>query len=202
MCWLTNACPSTTSVIVFLRSAPSARIGPASRQGRDGAGRVAAGPPQDHRPADGPRGRPSRPRGGRWAGSPTSNASAMPPSVLDRVLVAVRDRLARAVGAGHHERVGRAGREEQMVQRRVGQHHAEFAGCRARRRAACQRPRASTIGRADEVEQRLGLGREIDQPRARPPGLAPSARMASPCGTSARASAATAPAFSASHARW
>ena len=47
MCWLTNAWPSTTSVTVFLRSAPSASTAGRRHRGH-GAGRIAAGAPQDH----------------------------------------------------------------------------------------------------------------------------------------------------------
>ncbi len=50
MCWLTNAWPSTTRVIVFFRSAPSARIGRSSRDRRDGAGRIAARTAQNRGP--------------------------------------------------------------------------------------------------------------------------------------------------------
>ena len=46
---------------------------------------------------------------------------------LDRVVIFVRDRLAGAIGAGHHQHFRRTRRKEQVMQRRVGQHHAEFA---------------------------------------------------------------------------
>jgi hypothetical protein len=42
------------------------------------------------------------------------------------VVVFVRDRLARSVRARHHEHVGSAGREEQVMHRRVGKHHPEL----------------------------------------------------------------------------
>ncbi len=50
MCWLMNAWPSTTSVTLFLRSAPSASTGRVDRQRRHRARRVAPGAPQDRRP--------------------------------------------------------------------------------------------------------------------------------------------------------
>ncbi len=64
-----------------------------------------------------------------WIGrSCTSSRSAMPPSRLERVRVAVGDRLVRDVAAGHHERAPRrlGIGEQQVVERRVGQHHAEL----------------------------------------------------------------------------
>ena len=47
MCWLTKAWPSTTSVIVFFRSAPSARIGRSVGR-RDCARELAAGAAQHY----------------------------------------------------------------------------------------------------------------------------------------------------------
>ncbi len=48
MCWLTKAWPSTTSVMVFFRSAPTARIGRSTGRRRDGAGSIAADAAQNH----------------------------------------------------------------------------------------------------------------------------------------------------------
>ncbi len=44
---------------------------------------------------------------------------------LDGLFVAVGDRLAGAIRAGHHQDFGRAGGEKQVVKRRVGEHYAE-----------------------------------------------------------------------------
>ncbi len=43
----------------------------------------------------------------------------------NRILIFVCNRLAGAIGARHHEQLWRAVREQQVVQRRVRQHHAE-----------------------------------------------------------------------------
>ena len=160
MCWLTNAWPSTTSVIAFLRSAPSASTGRVDRQRRHRAGRVAAAPPQDHRPAAVRTARPSRPPAGRSAARRSRNASARPASRSQRVLVLVRDRLARAVGAGHDQHIGRAGGEEQMVQRRVREHHAELVVVRGDARQSVAAPAPARSARA--ADSRAAL-----RPRAR-----------------------------------
>jgi hypothetical protein len=52
---------------------------------------------------------------------------------LARVVVAVGDRLVGDVAARHHERRRGVGRQ-QVVQRRVGQHHAELGAARGDRR--------------------------------------------------------------------
>ena len=64
--------------------------------------------------------------GGRGRG--TRRRSRQP---LERVGVAVGDRLVGDVAGGHHQRRRRRRAEQQVVKRRVGQHHAEVA--RARR---------------------------------------------------------------------
>ncbi len=58
---------------------------------------------------------------------------------LQRVLVAVGDRLVRDVAAGHHQRPARVA-QQQVVERRVGQHHAEVRRGR-RHRGRHRRPR-------------------------------------------------------------
>ena len=126
MCWLMNAWPSTTSVTLFLRSAPRASTG-GRWQRRHSAGRVAARAAQDRRAgrtdADDRIVDPARDRTladrGRRRRVPTSRSTG--------VVVLVGERLARPVGAGHDEQRRRAAREQQVMQRRVRQHDAELA---------------------------------------------------------------------------
>ena len=67
MCWLTKAWPSTTRVIVFLRSAPRARMGRSVGKRGGGSGGISARPAKNgwaenaragnrivHAPGDGP----------------------------------------------------------------------------------------------------------------------------------------------------
>ena len=79
---------------------------------------------------------------------------------LECVVVAVGDRLVGHVGAGHHERLADFV-QQQVVKRRVREHHAELGRSRRDRlrRPAHRAPRvASTIGRS-------GLGQQL---RGRP----------------------------------
>ena len=167
MCWLTNAWPSTTSVTVFFRSAPTAKNGTVDRQSRDGAGRVAAGAAQDdraegagathrivHAPRDGPL--PDQ-EGVGDAGEP-----------LERVLVFVSDRLAGAVGAGHHQHFRSARGKQQMMQRRVGQHHAEFVVVRRDSRRVRPWPEPERSAAPTEVSSASASGE-----KARPAGGPP-----------------------------
>ena len=107
------------------------------RQSGHDAGRVAARPPEDHGSERGVANDGIVHAPGDRALSPIRNASAMPSQPRERVVILVRDRLAGPVGARHHERLGRAGGEEQMVERRVRQHDAELdvVGRHARRDA-------------------------------------------------------------------
>ena len=99
--------------------------------------------------------------------SPTRNASAMPASRSRASSILVGDRLARSIGAGHHQHVRRAGREQQMVQRRVGQHHARARRCRARRSSEVDaRAGASTIGPRGTISSASASG-ESSTSRAR-----------------------------------
>ena len=126
MCWLTKAWPSTTRVIVFFRSAPSARIGRCVGKACHRAGSVAAGAAQNRLGPNAPTRTTESSTRRAMGRSPIRNASAMPDEPLQRVFIFVSDRLARAVGAGHDQHFGSAGSKEQMVQRSVGQHHAQF----------------------------------------------------------------------------
>ena len=81
---------------------------------------------------------------------------------LERFAVAIGDRFARTVPARHHERVRRAGRKKQMVQGRVGQHHAEIAI--VRRDPGEFHLRTRDHDRTFAREQRtFGIGGELDE---------------------------------------
>ena len=91
-----------------------------------------------------------------------------PAEALERVLVAVGDRLVGDVAAGHHERLARV-RQQQVVKRRVGQHHAEVR--RQRRRGVRHRRVRPAAHEHDRPlrggEQRLVLGRGLGEPPRR-----------------------------------
>ena len=125
MCWLTNAWPSTTSVMVFFRSAPSASTGRSQGSVATAAGSIAACAPQNDRAETLRREQRNRPPGGRWA-APNQECVRNAGKTLQRVFILIGDRLARAVGAGHDQSFRSAGREEQVMQGRVGEHHAQF----------------------------------------------------------------------------
>ena len=84
---------------------------PRDRERRHGAGRVAAAPAEDHRPE-----RPVahdrvlHPAGDRPLAH--ERRVGQPGQALASILVLVRDRLARPVGARHDQEIGRAGGEE------------------------------------------------------------------------------------------
>ena len=200
MCWLTNACEITTRVIVFFKSAPVANIGPE-------AGMVATAEgayPRERRRITGPKApaRATESSTRRAMGrSPIRNASAMSGKTRQRVLVFIRNGLARAIGAGHHQRFRRAGVEKQVMQRSIGQHYAEFVVLG--RDAIELNLRAGKNDRTgDGQQQRLGFRRKLDQP-ARP---LPHLLTITANGFSLRyfrsRRASTAVAFAASHARW
>ncbi len=147
MYWLMNAWLSTTSVMVFLRSAPTARTGRS-------AGIVATAPgayPRARRKSSAR----ADPRGHRVVDAACDWALADEKDIGDArepvegVVVLVRDGLARPIGAGHDQQRRRAGREQQVMQRRVGQHHAVVAVVRCHVRQ-CLRAGARTMGRAAE----------------------------------------------------
>ena len=81
---------------------------------------------------------------------------------FERIVIFIGDRFAGAICAGHHQRVRSAGGKEQVLQRGVGQHHAELIVVRsdARKflllRSKDNRPR-------NRLQQRLRIGREFDQ---------------------------------------
>ena len=110
---------------------------------------------------------------------------------LERVVVLVRDRLVGDVAAGHHQRLADVG-EQQVVQRAVGEHHAELGATAARPRRRPARPGrrgASTIGRSRPRSSAASTVAELDQLARRLEVAAPSARTASPRGACAPAAA-------------
>ena len=124
------------------------------------------------------------------------------PRAAQRVLVPVADRLVRDVAAGHHQRCPGIG-GQQVVQRRVGEHHAQLGG--ARRDGGGDRRRgsrgASTIGRSG----RSSIARSRAPSSTRSAAASAEATI-SANGLSSRClrdrSSATAPGSSARQARW
>ena len=160
MWWLTHARPPRARQNVFLSSAPHASSGrgvPAPGSGSDAAGRsrandagvsgcrlrgffgVAAGTA-----------RTTESSVRVWIGrSWTRNRSAISREPLERVVVAVGDRLVGHVGAGHHERLADF-LQQHVVKRRVGEHHSELGrsgrdGLRDRRIVAAGREHDRTL---------------------------------------------------------
>ena len=144
MWWPTHARAPLATQNVLFSCAPHAttrrrRRRPAAR-GPRGRARASGAAPSCGRAR---RARPSR-RCGRAIGrSCTRNASAIGASRSARVVVAIGDRLVASVAARHHQRAAGV-REQQVVQRRVGQHHAELgdAGRDGRRDARAGPARA------------------------------------------------------------
>ena len=68
----------------------------------------------------------NRPRGARWDARRSGTHRQCPPDVAHASSSSIGNRLARAIRAGHHQHLRRAGGEQQVMQRRVGQHHAEI----------------------------------------------------------------------------
>ena len=133
MCWLTKAWPSTTSVMRIFQVGAERENGALDRKRCHRARSVTASAAQD----DGTEGAGA---GHRIVHSPRDRTLANQKSVRDScetlqcVFVFVGDRLAGAIRAGHDQNFRGAGSEQQVVQRSVGQHHAEFVVVRERRR--------------------------------------------------------------------
>ena len=152
------------------------------------------------------RARASRPcasrSGGRGRGSRRRCARA-----AAGVGVAERDRLVGDVAARQHERLDaelcEVG-EQQMMQRRVRQHHAELGHARGDRTGD---PRAAAARRQHDRprarDEQRPLGRRRARPAPRPsPRRAPSARTACPRAACALRSSRTASSLAAAQARW
>ena len=107
---------------------------------------------------------------------------------LARVLVAVGDRLVGGVAARHHERLPHV-REQEVVERRVGEHHAQVRRSRRHRlRHGRRRPPAREHDRPPRRAQQLALRRlQRHQLERGAPRREPSARRACPRGACARA---------------
>ena len=85
-----------------------------------------------------------------------------------RVVVAIGDRLVADVAARQHQRLARVG-EQQVVQRRVREHHAELARAGRRGGGDARAPRsrgASTIGRAGDASSASSAGPSATSARA------------------------------------
>ena len=161
---------------------------------RERAGAVAARAPQRQRAARATT-RTTESSVRVWIGRSWSrNSVGDAAEPLAGVVVLVGDRLVGEVAAGHHQRLADVG-EQQVVQRRVRQHHAELAAPRRDRggdaRAGPPR-REHDRPLAPAQQRRLGVAELAQRPRRLEVG-APSARTASPRGACAPAARATAP---------
>ena len=138
-----------------------------------------------------------------WIGrSWSSSRSAMPVEPAQRVVVLVRDRLVGDVAARHHQRLPDVG-EQQVVQRRVRQQHAEVGGARRDRgRHRRVRPPRREHDRAVAAGQqrRLLAGQRDELPRRLDVATMTANGLSSRC-LRAR-SAATAGSRAARQARW
>jgi len=120
-----------------------------------------------------------------WIGrSCTRNRSAIPRQACERVVVLVRDRLVGAVAARHHQRSTSGVAQQELMQGRRGQHHAEVGAARgngrrdrritadlyisAMYRSAVVPARGEDDRRERTREQRLvGTGEVHERPRGR-----------------------------------
>ncbi len=203
----TKACRSLRQAerVLQLRAAGEHRAGEARERGtahRDGFRHVAARPPDQHRAAtDGAgHGVVGPDVDGPVVGEERVGDTAQP---VKRVLVAVGDRLVGDVSAGQHQRAADRG-EQQVVQRRVGQHDAELPVARRGRRGdgRVRAPRAAA--------RSAWPGWPAGPPRRRRPGTSRRAAARSAAmtanGLSSRClrarNAATASSEAASAARW
>ena len=144
MWWPTQARRPRARQNVLLSSAPHREHVPACRdRQREHAGDGAAGAPQRQRAA-------ARDPQHRVVGAGLDRAVVAEhevgdrPEPLERVVVAVGDRLVGNVAAGHHQRLADVA-QQQVVERAVRQHHAELG--RARR--DCPRDAGAPTARRD-----------------------------------------------------
>ena len=136
MCWLSQAYFPSATARVFLRSAPTARVGGRATGQRDGQRCVSAGAP-DRKFAvahDAHDGVVARDQDLPVMHQPAIGELRKP---FQRIVVGVADRLTAEIARGHHQ-CGRAGLvagqpEEQRVQRGVGKHDAEVGIVRGHR---------------------------------------------------------------------
>ena len=147
MCWLTNACPSTTSVMAFFKSAPMARIGRADGNRGHRAGSIAARAAQNHWAENSCAG-DRIVHASRDGALADQECVGNPGEPFHGLIILIGDRLARTIGAGHHQN-----RRAHRRQIRDGAAACTAASRPARRfperrRAIRTWPRARTIGRA------------------------------------------------------
>ncbi len=158
MWWPIHARVPLATPKVFFCSAPQAsRRAPAGATGSGSSdGHVAARAAQQLRPS-------GRHAHDRVVGPRLDRAVVQEEEVGDggepvaRVLVAVGDRLVGGVAARHHERLPHA-REQEVVERRVGEHHAQVPRRRSHRlRHGRRRPPARQHDRPPRRAQQLAL---------------------------------------------
>ena len=133
---------------------------------REARGHEAARAPHDQRAGTAAADRAQRPsrRSGLDRAVVEEEEVGDPAEPLERVVVAVGDRLVGDVAARHHQRHAGVG-EQQHVQRRVGEHHAEVGrdGATDGATGAAGRRRATTIGRSRPVSRLCLALVELDQ---------------------------------------
>ena len=189
------SCPRATQNVLF-SSAPTARSG---RAARTGSGTASGANPRERRIG-------KRRADDRVLAAPVDRTVVAeervgdPAEPLARLVVVVGDRLVRAVAARHHERSAEVG-EQQVVERRVREHHAEPRAARRDRRSD-RRVRAPAHEHDRPLARaRAARPRPSSTSREQPPGASSSARTACPRGACARAAAPTAASSAASQAR-
>ena len=154
MCWLTKACLSTTKVIVFFKSAPTASMGCLTGKTATALGAYPRALAKNRGSGKRRRGLPSRPLALRSGVLRSGKRRRY--WKADRALRDRRSQWVRLNGSRWSSRdFRRTGGEEQMVQRRIGQHHAELREYREPRRAKRFLQVLITIGRAADVYKAL-----------------------------------------------
>ncbi len=181
MCWLTNAWPSTTSVTVFFRSAPTARIGRCDRQTwprrrAHSRGSGAESPVRTHRRAP-----PNHPLAAQWVFRRSETRPPFPTGVAARPHLHTRSARWNDWRWSSPGPPARPHRKAGECKRRVGEHHAQFAI------AGRLDARESHSGRRDHdwprrrKQQFLCLGSKARRAPVPPQCSAPSLQTASPC---------------------
>ncbi len=180
MCWLTKAWPVDDESDRVFEVGAESEDGAAGWQGGSGAGGVSARAAKNcgAENADASNGIVNATRDGSFADQECVGDAG---ELLQGIFVAVGDWLARTICAGHNQDFGGTRGKQQMVQRRVGQHHAKIV-----------------IFRSDSRQIDLGFARgrwaerrsssRLPHRNSDPPGCArllyflPSRRRAFPCG--------------------
>ncbi len=160
MCWLSQAYFPSATARVFLRSAPTARVGGSGHRQRDGQRCVSAGAPDrqlDCRTTTRTHGVVARDQDLPVVHQPAIGQLRKP---FQRIVVGEADRLTAEIARGHHQ-CGRAGLvagqpEEQRVQRGVGKHDAEVGIVRGHRVGDRGTRRAAASARSAAVHRTAG----------------------------------------------